>query len=78
MTGIFAITGVVQGNPWILTFETSIALAVAAFPEGLPIMSTVVVAYGMLLMARRNAIVKKPSVVETLGSTNIILTDKIC
>ncbi len=76
MTGIFAITGMVQGKPWVLIFETSIALAVAAFPEGLPIVSTVALAYGMLLMARRNAIVKKLSAVETLGSTNVILTDK--
>ena len=76
MTSIFAITGIVQGKSWILIFETSIALAVAAFPEGLPIVSTVALAYGMLLMARRNAIVKKLSAVETLGSTNVILTDK--
>lgn len=76
MTSIFAITGIIQGKSWILIFETSIALAVAAFPEGLPIVSTVALAYGMLLMARRNAIVKKLSAVETLGSTNVILTDK--
>ena len=76
MTTIFAITGIIQGKPWILIFETSIALAVAAFPEGLPIVSTVALAYGMLLMAKRNAIVKKLSAVETLGSTNVILTDK--
>ncbi len=76
MTSIFAITGVIQGKPWVLIFETSIALAVAAFPEGLPIVSTVALAYGMLLMARRNAIVKKLSAVETLGSTSVILTDK--
>jgi Ca2+-transporting ATPase len=76
MTSVFAITGMVQGKPWGLIFETSIALAVAAFPEGLPIVSTVALAYGMLLMAKRNAIVKKLSAVETLGSTNVILTDK--
>lgn len=76
MTSVFAITGVMQGKNWVLILETSIALAVAAFPEGLPIVATVALAYGMLLMARRNAIVKKLSSVETLGSTNVILTDK--
>jgi P-type Ca2+ transporter type 2C len=76
MTSIFAVTGIIQGKHWALIVETSIALAVAAFPEGLPIVSTVALAYGMLLMAKRNAIVKKLSAVETLGSTNVILTDK--
>ncbi len=76
MTTIFAIAGLMQGKDWVLILETSIALAVAAFPEGLPIVATVALAYGMLLMAKRNAIVKKLSAVETLGSTNVILTDK--
>ena len=76
MTLIFAITGIVQGKKWILILETSIALAVAAIPEGLPIVATVALAYGMLLMARRNVLVKKLSAVETLGSTSVILTDK--
>ena len=76
LTVFFAITGMIQGEKWVVIIKTSIALAVAAFPEGLPIVSTVALAYGMLLMARRNALVKKLSSVETLGSTNVILTDK--
>ncbi|PZR35426.1 MAG: ATPase [Azospira oryzae] len=76
MTLIFAVTGIIQGKQWLLILETSIALAVAAIPEGLPIVATVALAYGMVLMARRNAIVKKLSAVETLGSTSVILTDK--
>ncbi|MES2798021.1 MAG: cation-translocating P-type ATPase [Bacteroidota bacterium] len=76
LTTIFAITGIIQGKNWILIIKTSIVLAIAAFPEGLPIVSTVALASGMLLMAKRNAIVKKLSSVETLGSTNVILTDK--
>jgi len=76
MTLIFGITGFIQGKEWRLIIETSLALAVAAIPEGLPIVATVALAYGMLLMAKENAIVKKLSSVETLGSTNVILTDK--
>lgn len=76
LTALFAISGILQGKSWVLILKTSIALAVAAFPEGLPIVSTMALSYGMLLMARRNAIVKKLTAVETLGSTDIILTDK--
>jgi P-type Ca2+ transporter type 2C len=76
LTLLFALTGYIQGKAWVVIIKTSIALAVAAFPEGLPIVSTVALAYGMLLMAKRNAIVKKLSAVETLGSTTVILTDK--
>lgn len=76
LTAIFAITGIIQGKEWVSIIKTSIALAVAAFPEGLPIVATVALAYGMLHMARRNVIVKDLSSVETLGSTTVILTDK--
>lgn len=76
MTGLFSLSAVLEGKSWLLILETSIALAVAAFPEGLPIVATVALAYGMLLMARKNAIVKKLSAVETLGGVNVIFTDK--
>jgi P-type Ca2+ transporter type 2C len=80
LTGIvmaaFAISGFIQGKAFVLIIQTSIALAVAAIPEGLPIVATVALAHGMLLMSRKNVIVKKLSSVETLGGTNVILTDK--
>ena len=76
MTLLFAVTGFIQGKTWIDIIKTSIVLAIAAFPEGLPVVSTIALAYGMLLMAKRKVIVKKISAVETLGSTNVILTDK--
>ncbi|HAN27904.1 MAG TPA: ATPase, partial [Haliea salexigens] len=56
--------------------EVSIALSVAAIPEGLPIVATIALARGMWRMARRNALITRLSAVETLGATGIILTDK--
>ncbi len=73
---IFALTGFLEGKEWVSIIKTSIALAVAAFPEGLPIVATAALSYGMLHMARRHVIVKDLSSVETLGSTTVILTDK--
>jgi P-type Ca2+ transporter type 2C len=76
ITGIIAVLGVIRGKELILMIETAIALAVAAIPEGLPIVATIALARGMLRMARRNALINRLSAVETLGSTNVICTDK--
>jgi Ca2+-transporting ATPase len=67
---------VFAGRALELTLETSIALAVAAIPEGLPIVATLALARGMLRMARRNAVVQRLASVETLGATSVICTDK--
>ncbi len=71
-----AAVGLLGGRPLLLMIEISIALAVAAVPEGLPIVATVALARGMWRMARRNALMERLSAVETLGSTSVILTDK--
>ncbi|MFO7991562.1 MAG: cation-transporting P-type ATPase [Thermoplasmata archaeon] len=76
IAGIVAVSGIVRGKDLYLMIETSIALAVATVPEGLPIVATVALARGMMRMAKRNALVNKLSAVETLGSTNVICTDK--
>ena len=69
-------SGLVRGRDPLLVVETAIALAVAAIPEGLPIVATLALARGMWRMANRNALVERLSAVETLGSTTVILTDK--
>ena len=76
LAGIVIISGIIRGRDILLMVETGIALAVAAIPEGLPVVATIALARGMLRMARRNALVNRLSAVETLGSTNVICTDK--
>ncbi len=73
---VVAAAGIVAGKEFLLMVETSIALAVASIPEGLPVVATIALARGMWRMARRNALINNLSSVETLGATNIILTDK--
>jgi Ca2+-transporting ATPase len=68
--------GLQTGDNFFLIVEAAIALAVAAIPEGLPIVATLALARGMWRMARQNALIERLSAVETLGATTIILTDK--
>jgi len=73
---VIAVTGILRGKEAITMIETAIALAVAAIPEGLPIVATLALARGMIRMARRNAMVNHLAAVETLGGVSVICTDK--
>ncbi len=68
--------GIMAGRDLVLMIEMGVALAVAAVPEGLPIVATMALARGMWRMAKRNVLIERLSAVETLGSTTVIVTDK--
>ncbi|MFO7893659.1 MAG: cation-transporting P-type ATPase [Longimicrobiales bacterium] len=76
VAAVVAVTGIMAGREIFLMIETGIALAVAAVPEGLPIVATIALARGVRRMARRNALIRRLSSVETLGSTTVICADK--
>ncbi len=73
---VVASVGLLAGKDPARMIETAIALGVAAIPEGLPIVATLALARGMVLMARRNALINRLPAVETLGATGVIFTDK--
>lgn len=76
LTLVVFVVGILVGYSAIDMFLTSVAIAVSAIPEGLPVSMTVILAVGVERMAKRKAVVRKLVAAEALGSTTVILTDK--
>ncbi|MFH1582408.1 MAG: HAD-IC family P-type ATPase [bacterium] len=78
IAGLIFVEGMLTGNSFVEMFTTSIAVAVAAIPEGLPVALTVILALGMQRILKRKGLVRKLLAAETLGSTSVIASDKTC
>ena len=74
--GLIMLIGSLLGQPIMHMFNVGVSLAVAAIPEGLPIVVTVTLAFGVMRMAKRNAVIKRLPTVEALGCVDVICSDK--